>query len=172
MSHFNGDAWQDLLFGASAGGLSHCWGIGQSACKNWGTSPCSCPPEKSFTVQQVPQAPLASSLSVTGLGRKDRRSPQPCLFKPSLFPQRWAHVLTLVTFRVQETLLQLLVCRIPHESKPAIYLLSELASTQNEGPIASGTVLYLWQKMVPAPMFYRAEGAVDLLPVRWSSLIV
>ena len=109
MSRFNGKAWHGLLFGANAGGLSHCQGIIQSTCKNWGMSPCSCPPAKSFTFQQVPQAPLMSSLSVTGLGRMDRRSPQPCLFTPYLFPQRWAHNLTRVTFRVQGTLLQLLV---------------------------------------------------------------
>lgn len=48
-------------------------------------------------------------LCVTGLERKDRRSPQLCLFTSCLFPRRWAHILTRVTSRVQETLLQLLV---------------------------------------------------------------
>lgn len=55
------------------------------------------------------QAPLTSSLSVTGLGRMDRRSPQPCLFAPCLFPYMWAHNLTRLTFIVQGMLLQLLV---------------------------------------------------------------
>lgn len=57
MSCFNGKAWQDLLFGANAGGLSHCQGFVQNTWKNWGMSPCSCPPDKSFTFQQVPPSP-------------------------------------------------------------------------------------------------------------------
>jgi len=70
---------------------------------------------RSFAFQQVPQAPLMSSRSVTGLGRNDRGSPQPWVFTPCLFPHGWAPNLTRVTFRVQDTLLQVLV---PTESGP------------------------------------------------------
>lgn len=56
---------------------------------------------------------------------------------------------------LREDLISLSLRGIPHQSKTAIYvcidprLLSELVSTPNEDLITSGTVLYLWQKILP-----------------------
>lgn len=80
-------------------------------------------------------------------------------------PSRSSHASSMHCW-LREDLIPLSFSGIPKESNPAIYLWidpdlwSELAPTQNEGPIASGIVLYLWQKIVPVPVFYQAEGTL------------